>query len=217
MTYHIHPRPRRGVVIPLFALLLIFLLAMLAFSIDAGYMVLVKSDLQNTADAAALAGAEKLQQLYVEYNMPGQPSPGSILTQATTNSSANSPMATAERFASLNRAGNVYITLLDQDVHFGFIDAQSNYTSPYGGFPNTIEVTVRRDGVTNGPVGLFFGGVLGMSTISLQATARATIYSGTISSLQVIPGVGAHILPVGLDYKIWDQFYLTGLSPDGTI
>jgi hypothetical protein len=35
--------------------------------------------------------------------------------------------------------------------------------------------------------------------------------------LQVISGVGAHILPVALDYKIWDQFYQTGLSPDGTI
>jgi Flp pilus assembly protein TadG len=189
---------------------------MLAFTIDAGYMVLVKSDLQNTADAAALAGAEKLQELYVRYNLPGQPNQGTILSQATTNSGANSPMATAESFASYNKAGNVYLTVPDADVQFGFTDANGNYTSPYSGFPNTIQVTVRRDGVSNGPVGLFFGPVLGMTNISLQATARATIYSGTVNSLQVIPNVGAHILPVGLDYKIWDQFYLTGQSPDGT-
>src|SRR5438132_4631948 len=68
---------RQGAMVPLFALLLIPLLAMLAFSIDAGYMVLVRTDLQNTADAAALAGAEKLQALYVQYNTPG------VLTQAT--------------------------------------------------------------------------------------------------------------------------------------
>jgi Flp pilus assembly protein TadG len=190
---------------------------MLAFSIDVGWMVLVKSDLQNTADAAALAGAEKLQQLYVLYNMPGQTSQAQILAAATTNSSSSSPMATAEKFASLNRAGNVNITLLDQDVSFGFTDAQGNYTSPYSGFPNTIQVTVRRDGTANGQLGLFFGGVLGLSNINLEVTARATIYSGTVNSLQVIPGVGAHILPVALDYKIWDQFYSTGQSPDGTI
>src|SRR5712691_5890199 len=123
MTYHIHPRPRRGVVIPLFALLLIFLLAMLAFSIDAGYMVLVKTDLQSTADAAALAGAEKLQELYVQYNMPGQLTQSTILATAIGNTTG-SPMATAQKFAALNKAGNVSITLLDQDVHFGFTDAK---------------------------------------------------------------------------------------------
>jgi hypothetical protein len=35
--------------------------------------------------------------------------------------------------------------------------------------------------------------------------------------LQSISGVEAHILPVALDYKFWDQFYQNGESPDGTI
>jgi hypothetical protein len=172
--------------------------------------------LQSTADAAALAGAEKLQELYVQYNMPSQLSQGAILASAIGNT-PGSPMATAEQFSGLNKAGNVYITLLDQDVHFGFTDANGNYTYPYAGFPNTIEVTVRRDGTANGSLTLFFGRVLGMPTVDLQATARATIYSGVVSTLKVIPGVDAHILPVALDYKVWDQFYANGLSPDGTI
>jgi Flp pilus assembly protein TadG len=202
--------------VPLFALLLIPILAMLAFSIDAGYMVLVRTDLQNAADSAALAGAEKMQGPWVQYYTPGQLNQASILTSTTTNT-PGSPMATAERFASYNRAGNVNLTLLDNDVHFGFTDASGNYSTTYSGFPNTIEVTVRRDEVANGPLALFFARVLGMSTVDLQAKARATIYSGSVSSLQVIPGVDAHILPVALDYKVWDQFYATGQSPDGTI
>jgi Flp pilus assembly protein TadG len=197
-------------------LLLIPLLGMLAFSIDAGWMVLTKTDLQHTADAAALAGAEKLQELYVQYNMPGQPDQAAILTTATTNV-PGSPMATAEAFASYNMAGNVYITVPDADVSFGFTDASGNYTSPYSGFPNTIQVITRRDGTANGPLNLFFGGLLGTSTASLQGTARATIYSGTVNTLQVLQGVSAHILPVALDYKVWDQFYANGQSPDGTI
>src|SRR6266446_6373463 len=189
---NLYPRKadRRGAIVPLFAILLIPILAMVAFSIDAGWMVLTRTDLQSTADAAALAGAEKLQELYVQYNMPAQLSQPAILASAVGNT-PGSPMATAEKFASLNKAGNVYITLLDQDVNFGFTDANGNYTSPYAGFPNTIEVTVRRDGTANGSLTLFFGRVLGMPTVDLQAKARATIYSGVVSSLQVIPGVRA--------------------------
>src|SRR5205807_8708037 len=175
---------RRGAIVPLFALLLVPLLAMLAFSIDAGYMVLVRTDLQNTADAAALAGAEKLQALYVQYNTPG------VLTQATilataTGGTTDSPKATAQRFSSLNKAGNVSITLLDGDVQFGFTDANGHFHLHGNNFPNTIEVVVRRDETANQPVGLFFAGVLGMSSVSMQATARATIYSGSCLSLQV--------------------------------
>jgi Flp pilus assembly protein TadG len=195
---------------------LVPILAMLCFSIDAGWMVLTRTDLQSAADAAALAGAEKLQDPYVQYNMPGQLQQAAILAAATGNA-AGSPMATAQQFSRRNKAGNVNIALMDQDVHFGFTDANGNYTYPYAGFPNTIEVTLRRDSTANGSLGLFFGGVLGMSTVDLKATARATIYSGNVSSLQVIPGIGAHILPVALDYKVWDQFYASGLSPDGTI
>jgi Flp pilus assembly protein TadG len=208
---------RSGAVVPLFALMLIPLLGMLAFSIDAGYMALVKSDLQNAADAAALAGAEKLQQLYVQYYQPGQTSQTSIFINATTNSGPHSPMATAELFAGYNKAGNVSLSVPDSDVNFGFTNAQGYYFTSYAGFPNTIEVVVRRDSVANTPLKLFFGGLLGMPSINMTATARATIYSGPVTSLQAIAGVGAHILPVALDYKVWDQFYQTGVSPDGII
>jgi hypothetical protein len=148
--------------------------------------------------------------------MPGQTSLGAVVASATTNT-PGSPMATAQKFSVLNRAGNVNLTLLDQDIQFGFTDASGNFTTAYSGFPNTIQVTVRRDGAANGVLQTFFGGVIGTSSVNLEATARATIYSGNVNSLQVIPNVSAHILPVALDYKVWDQFYATGQSSDGTI
>src|SRR5262249_40916921 len=54
----------------------------------------------------------------------------------------------------------------------------------------------------------------------LQATARATIYAGDVSSLKAITSVSgltknARILPVALDINIWQTFYQTGKSPDG--
>jgi Flp pilus assembly protein TadG len=162
-VYQSHSKSfRRGAVVPLFALMLVPILGMLAFSVDAGYMALVKADLQNAADAAVLAGAEKLQSLYVQYNQPLQTNQPRILIDATTNSGSNSPMATAELFASYNKAGNVSLNLPDSDVTFGFTDINGVYTSPCSGFPNTIQVVLRRDNTANSPLQLFFGGILGM-------------------------------------------------------
>ncbi len=50
---------RRGAVAPLLALLLIPVLGMVAFSVDLGYMIVVRTELQNAADAAAMAGAQQ--------------------------------------------------------------------------------------------------------------------------------------------------------------
>jgi Flp pilus assembly protein TadG len=209
---------RRGAVAPLFAILAIPLLGMMAFAIDVGYMTLVQTDLQTAADAAALAGAEKLQSLLVQYNLPLQTQQQQILSNATTNTPGG-PMSTAQKYASSNKAGNVFIQVPDQDISFGFMDATGKYTSPAPPltFPNTISVTTRRDAAANGPISLFFGPIFGMKTKELTATARATIYSGDVASLQVVPGVHAHILPVALDRYVWQTFYTTGQSPDGLI
>jgi Flp pilus assembly protein TadG len=234
VRFHHSETRRRGATVPLFAILCVPLLGMLAFSIDVGWIALVKTDLQTAADAAALAGAEKLQTLYVNYITAGlqgsQASQSAILNTATTNTGAwDSPMYTAEQFANYNKAGNVPINVRDQDVSFSFLDANGVFHSNYwaigltGGFPNSISVTTRRDNVQNTPVSLFFGPIFGFYKKELEATATATIYSGDVTSLQVIQGVtaqspiGAHILPVALDINIWKNFYATGYSPDGQI
>jgi Flp pilus assembly protein TadG len=236
-------RTRRGALAPLAAVLMVPVLGMCAYSIDAGYIVLVQTDLQNTADAAALAGAEQLQDLYVQYNSPGADQ-SAILTTATTNvppsgaygdvSGGNayvpgSPTWTAENIASQNKAGGVYLTVPDSDVSFGYTDQNGNYSSTLGGnFPNTITVVTRRDTTANNPIDLFFGPVFNKKQQSLTATSQATIYVGDVTSLKVITtqgpngtqGVNAHILPVAYDYKMWHAFAdpnspTFGQSPDG--
>jgi Flp pilus assembly protein TadG len=187
---------------------------MLAFAIDLSYASEVEAELQNVADAAALAGAGKLQDLFVQYNSPGQTNQSQIVATAT-GTAAGSPTKTAERVASLNKAGGVTITVPDGDVTFGYLDGSGNYTTNYTGMPNTISVTTRRDSTANGAVALFFGRVFGVFSKSLTATSRATIYAGDITSLQALAGIDSHILPVALDVKTWTNFYATGQSPDG--
>jgi len=205
---------RRGAVAPLAAVLMIPLLGAAALAVDLSYAKSVRSDLQNVADAAALAGAGKLQDLFVQYNAPGQTQPDSIVSTAT-GTTAGSPRKTAQQVAYLNKAGGVFITVPDADVTFGYLDAQGNYSTTYTGFPNTISVTTRRDSTANGALPLFFANVFGIGTQTLMANARATIYTGDITSLKAIPGIDSHILPVALDVKTWTNFYQTGQSRDG--
>ena len=56
------PRQQRGIVAVLVAIGLLALLAMAGLAIDTGHLVLNKSRLQSTVDAAALAAAKVLDQ-----------------------------------------------------------------------------------------------------------------------------------------------------------
>src|SRR5262249_40746366 len=125
----------------------------------------------------------------------------------TTNSTdPNSPIATAQQFASYNQAGGVFLQVPDSDVSFQYYDGTTFQPASMTLFPNTITVTTRRDTTANSPLSLFFGNIFGMSNSNITATASATIYAGDVSSLKVIPGVNAHILPVALDVNVWTNF-----------
>lgn len=212
MTLRILPtRNRRAAVAPLAALLMTFLVGMLAFSIDIGYICSVQAELQDAADAAALAGAQQLQTPFVSYFSPGltESQQQQIYNTVTTNTSnPASPIPTAQQYAAYNQAGGVYVQVPTTDVRFQYYDGTTfsapNYSNNF--FPNTVTVTTRRDTNANGSLGLFFGPIFGLSSTNLTATASATIYAGDVSSLQVIPGVNAHILPVALDVNTWINF-----------
>jgi Flp pilus assembly protein TadG len=201
------------------------LLAMMAFCIDIGYITTVKSELQNAADAAALAGAQQLQTYFVQYNMPGQTHQQQVYNNATGDTTTpGAPIPTAQRLAAANQAGNVTVNLPASDVTFSCYDGTTFSPASYpNNFPNTVNVTTRRDPNANGSLGLFFARILGISTVDLTAKASATIYAGDVGTLQSLPGVNAHILPVGLDVHVWTNYlnsnfsspWLDGLLSDG--
>jgi Flp pilus assembly protein TadG len=204
---------RHGVVTPLAAILLVFLLGMVAFAVDMGYVVLAETELQSAADSAALAGCGQLMQGFVQYNLPGQ----SAANQASILSTYLGNARTyAKNFASYNSAGGASsLTLNDSDIEFGFTDGSNNYTPmpTYTGFPNTVKVTMRRDSSANGGVALFFAPVLGVHSQNLKATAAATLYAGVINSFSAPPR--SHILPATYDVNAWNNFIKTGQDPDG--
>jgi Flp pilus assembly protein TadG len=214
---HLPSRPerRRGAVAVLVALLLIPLLAMIAFAVDMAWIVLTKTDLQNASDSAALAGAGQLMNGYVQYYLPGQTQQSTILSNTLA-----SARAAAKQYAGYNGAGGVNsLTLNDGDIEFGFTDGQTNYTPMSGNttfFPNTVKVTLRRDSQANQPLALFFGPAIGTSTVNVQTSAAATIYSAQVDSFQSNLNQNLMIIPMTYDVNHWNSFLNTGQGPDGS-
>jgi Flp pilus assembly protein TadG len=212
MRISAYAKKRHGAIAPLAAVLMIFLIGMIAFAVDIGWIVLSKTNLQNTADSAALAGADPLMNGYVQYNLTTDPT-----VQATVLSTALASARTyAKQYASYNSAGGVSsLTLLDSDIEFGFLDQNNNYTPmpTYTGFPNTIKVTMRLDSNANQPLSLFFGPALGTRQTNVIATASATIYNGVVNNFSTNSNVG--MLPLTYDVNAWNNFLKTGKDPDG--
>src|SRR5690606_8926823 len=59
---HAWTAQRRGALVVLFSILLVVLVAILALTIDVGYLYTVRTDLQRASDAGALAGAGQLME-----------------------------------------------------------------------------------------------------------------------------------------------------------
>lgn len=151
---------RRGAILVLTALFMVFLIGLLAFSVDLGYMMTVRAELKRATDAAALAGAGAL---------------------------ADGPQAAELRaFEFLARNPVASRTMLDgsdwkdrlaelraqnQDnfeVQFGEWDPETRVFSPTAFGPAAIRVVARHN---NAP--FFFGRVFGHDTFNLEAESIA--------------------------------------------
>ena len=87
----IRPRDRRGNILVLTAFMMMAMVAFLAFAIDIGYLSVARSELQKSADAAAMAAAWEL----IEQD-PFSPS-------RTMSDEIQSARLRAQEYASYNR------------------------------------------------------------------------------------------------------------------
>jgi Flp pilus assembly protein TadG len=201
----IHPTKRRrpGAVTPLTAFLIVAIMALMALSIDLGYIAVVRTEMQNAADAAALAGTSQLLHPSLLRGAPDQ---------ATATGNARTE---AQLFASRNTGGNVALTLDANtsntptgDIVCGYLANPTDRTDPmtFTQFPNSVQVRVHRDNIRNGSLSLFFARALGIPTQDLQATATAT-YQGELRGFRInTPGVTTcKLLPYTLQVCVWDN------------
>src|SRR6476661_7161125 len=100
-THH-RPARRPGAIAAMSAVLSIIILGMVAFSVDMSWIVLTQSELQNTADSAALAAVNQLMDGFVQYNGPNQ---SAAEKTAILNAATAAASATAKTYAGYNSAG----------------------------------------------------------------------------------------------------------------
>src|SRR5207249_2338030 len=100
---------RRGAIIPMAAILAMAIFGMVAFAVDIGWITVSQSELQNTADAAALAGAYPLMNGYVQYQLaPDAGAKSTVLAAAQASAKAK-----AIQYAGYNAAGGVKSIVLN--------------------------------------------------------------------------------------------------------
>jgi hypothetical protein len=158
----------RGSVTLWFLLTLTILLAIGALAVDIPRVYAVKGELQNAADAAALAGA------------------GALVNNSTGGFDWTTGASTAQAAISLNKSDGIILS--GNAVSAGYWDVASpsptlldpgkvQLPAPPGQMLEpAVQVTVSRDATHNGGlVRLLLGGLLGMPTAADSATAVAII------------------------------------------
>ncbi|HSU69759.1 MAG TPA: pilus assembly protein TadG-related protein [Tepidisphaeraceae bacterium] len=145
-------RISRGVISVWVALTVPLMVGVGGLALDTSYVVLTAHQLQNAADAAALAGAIQVQ---------------NSTSQATTD---------AITYAGKNWAAGASVQLATSDVVFGRYD-QAKLTFTAGGTPyNAVQATARRTSTApGGSINLFFGPIFGVNTCDVSRTATAMI------------------------------------------
>jgi len=182
---------QRGVTIIVVAILIVVLLGFVALAVDIGYVMVARNELQNAADAAALAGARRMGQNYHDG-----------VDQST--SCAENVTSVAQNTASKNKAAGMNLA---EDISAGNVVTSIGKWDPTKppnerftitcDYPNAVKVVAKREGgTTNGPIGTFFAPIFKLinpsspDTVNVGATACAAL-SGPCEEKPTIPlGIG---------------------------
>lgn len=210
----------KGAVIIIVAILLPVLLGITAFAIDFGYTRIVRNQLQNAADAAALAGCNKF---YDRTVVPDFNNPDDLLPRW------NDAVAEALEAISDNYADNKMLQTGNTEI--GWWDITQAYpgtlwsdplATPPPGYPSSpddygpaISVAVAKTtGQNDGPVRSFFGRIFGFGSydgISANATAVAAS-PGSVRPGAVVPfAISRTVADVNYDdYNDEDNLLIIG-------
>jgi hypothetical protein len=200
-----------GVTVILVAIVLALLISIAALAVDIGYVLTTRNELQNVADATALAATRQLGVIY-----EGMPFEQHQTYVCGSEDSATIKGAAID-VALANKAGGENINLSDGDIEIG--TWKPSATTPSERFtatlnqPDAVRTTARRgNGGANGPITTFFAKIFGVNTVDVSADAIAALTpQGTTVE-------GELELPIGISkYKFLNdycdqpiRFYPTG-------
>lgn len=137
---------RRGAILVLTAILMVAIFGFVAMSLDVGYMTVVRNELQNATDAAALAGATELM------------------------NGAEAVKLAAKSTAQSNKAGGVDVALNDAEIELGYYNLINRTFTAGGTNLNAVRVVAH---VVDKP--LFFAPVIKINKFQTTTEAIAML------------------------------------------
>lgn len=193
-----HVGNRQGIAAIYVALILLVLVAFVGLAIDIGYMYVTKSQLQNAADAAALAGSTKLtgetdsstsafyqsdarQEAWM-FACKNKAANKSVYIQTNSSLSCDSPPSASDLNAVANSDTGDLIVGNWNSTTQSFTRA----TGSTGLSINALLIRARRtQDSPNGKVGIFFGRVFNFPTMAARASAIAVLTTPPFLALPI--------------------------------
>ena len=179
---------RRGNIVVLAAFLMVIMMAMVALSVDTGYMYTMQTQLQRSVDAAALAA---VQDLLISQEAAEQRAVEYLCRNAVGSSMAVVPEA--QLATELNKFKNVHGH--DYAFQFGNWNPTTHSFTETTVNPGAIRVTM-----TYPNMPFFFGRVLGRDAFTIQASSTAMFqprdimvvldYSASMNDDSTFPSIG---------------------------
>jgi len=190
---------RKGNVLVLSVVLMAAMFAFLAFAVDVGYLSVVRSELQRTADASAIAAAWEL--------LDAEALTGGDSSQFMEDNART----LAEQYANLNVVMGNGMGLAQQDVAVGYLAnpfdrlAEVDFNSESS--PNAVQVSVRKTSNQNGAVPFFFARILGYDDTAMHAEATAVLLKNFNGFRAPSSGENLQMLPFALDLYTWQKMW----------
>lgn len=168
-------KDQSGVTAVLVAIMTSVLLGFAALAIDIGYLYATKNELQNIADAAALAATGKLGQIYSDPDLDID-----MATYLCSDSDVAAIKASALDVVGTgkNRAGSKDIDIDTNDIFINHInedDTDTKFSTSDLNQPNAVRVIARRDSNKNSPVTTFFARIFNIDSLPVRADATAAL------------------------------------------
>jgi len=196
---------QRGSIIIVVAVLLTVFFGIAALAVDIGHITIVRNELQNAADAAALFGASSLT---------------SSPTSSTTTTAVQQAVTS---IIEHNKSDSVALTGATVSTGWWDLASPSPQTLASARTVSTqcpaVQVTVSRSAGNNGgPVQHWFASVIGISTSNVSATATAVIAPAGTALPGATPGTPSTggLLPVVIGQAVANQ-WSTYNSPSSQI
>ena len=173
---------RNGAVVVLVCFLMLPLLALLALSVDYGFLIFIRTDMQRAADNAVVAAVREL------------------VPDSNGYQDLDEVRQAVREYVESNLGDS--FSVLDSDIEIGMYDTTTIYSSIdllNSGIYDTVKITLRRSDLANSSITLYFAQLFGSQESDIAVTSSAILQKGRYL------GPGSDILPIGFSTELWSQ------------